>query len=189
MREGPIIAILLAAGTASRFGGEKLLAPLGDGTPVGIAALDQLAPTVDGVVAVVRRDDDILAAAFAARGARITLCRHATDGLGASLAWGVRASPVAAAWLIALADMPWVQSATIARVVDALRRGATIAAPSRQGTRGHPVGFAADCYAELIALTGDDGARSVLARHPVTLIDTDDTGILRDVDTRQDLEA
>jgi molybdenum cofactor cytidylyltransferase len=186
---GPIVGVLLAAGSASRFGGGKLLALLPDGTPIGVAALKHLAAVVDSVVAVVRPQDDPLAAALVACGGRVTRCPQAAEGIGASLAWGVRAAPVAAAWLIALADMPWVQPATMAGVVDALRRGAAIAAPSRLGMRGHPVGFAAACYAELSVLSGDEGARAVLARHEVAQIDTDDVGILRDVDTRQDLET
>jgi len=189
MRGGPIVGILLAAGSASRFGGEKLLAPLPDGTPIGVAALEHLAAVVDAVVVVVRRHDDTLAAAFAARGARVTACPHAAEGMGASLAWGIRAAPVAAAWLIALADMPWVQPATMAEIVKALRGGAPIAAPRRLGRRGHPVGFAADRYPELIALSGDEGAKALLARRRVALIDTEDAGVLRDVDTRQDLDA
>ena len=188
MHGGPIVGILLAAGSASRFGGDKLLAPLSDGTPIGIAALEHLAAAVDAVVAVVRPHDDGLAAALAARGARITMCPNAAEGMGASLAWGVRGAPAAAGWLIALADMPWVQPATIDRVVDALRRGATIAAPARLGTRGHPVGFATELYAELIALAGDEGAQRIVAGHRVSLLDTDDAGVLRDVDTRKDLE-
>jgi len=189
VRDLPIVGVLLAAGSASRFGGGKLLAPLPDGTPIGVAALKHLTAAVDTVVAVVRPGDELLAAALAAAGARITCCPLAAEGMGVSLAWGVRAAPVAAAWLIALADMPWVEPATMASVVDALRAGAPVAAPRSLGRRGHPVGFAAACYMELSAQSGDDGARAILARHPVTLIDTDDAGVLRDVDTRQDLES
>lgn len=188
MRGGPIVGILLAAGSASRFGGDKLLASLPDGTPVGVAALAHLAPAVDTVVAVVRAHDAV-AAELAARGARIALCPRAADGMGVSLAWGVRAAPLAGGWIIALADMPWVQADTIGRIGEALRRGAPIAAPARLGARGHPVGFAAECYAELIGLCGDTGAKAVVDAHPVVLIDTDDEGVLRDVDTRGDLEA
>lgn len=188
MPGGPIVGILLAAGSASRFGGDKLLALLPDGTPIGIAALEHLGAAVDAVVAVVRPQDDALAAALAARGARTTLCPRAADGMGVSLAWAVRAAPAAAGWVIALADMPWVRPDTIERVADALRRGASVAAPSHLGSRGHPVGFAAARYAELIALKGDDGARLVVARHQAVLIETDDVGTVRDVDTRRDLD-
>jgi molybdenum cofactor cytidylyltransferase len=189
MRDGPIVGILLAAGSATRFGSDKLLAKMPDDTPIGVAALKNLAAAVDTVVAVVRLGDDALATVLAAHGARVTACPRAAEGMGESLAWGVRAAPAAAGWLIALADMPWVQPATVDRVGDALRQGAPIAAPTWQGARGHPVGFAASFYAELIALTGDEGAKPVIARHAASLVVTEDAGVLRDVDTPRDLEA
>jgi molybdenum cofactor cytidylyltransferase len=188
MRGAPVVGILLAAGSAIRFGGDKLLATLPDGTPIGVAALNHLASAVDAVVAVVRPGDAPLAAALAAAGARVTTCPGAADGMGASLAWGVRAAPLAAGWLIALADMPWIQSATIARVVDTLRGGAPIAAPSWKSARGHPVGLTSSFYAELSALSGDEGAKTILARHRVSLLATEDAGVVRDVDTPGDLE-
>ena len=189
MGNGPIVGILLAAGSATRFGSDKLLVPLPDHTPIGVAALKNLAPAVDAVVAVVRPGDDALARVLAAEGARVTVCPRAMEGMGESLAWGVRAAPAATAWLIALADMPWVQAGTVGRVAEALRDGALVAAPSLHGARGHPVGFAADLYAELIALTGDQGAQRVVASHRVLLIGTDDAGAVRDVDTPEDLEG
>ena len=189
MRGGPIVGILLAAGSATRFGGDKLLVPLPDGTPIGLAALENLAAAVDAVVAVVRLGDEALATVLAAHGARVTACPRAAEGMGESLAWGVRAAPVAAAWLIALADMPWVQPASAGRVADALRQGAPIAAPAWQGAQGHPVGLAAGFYAELIAQTGDKGAKSIVARHGASLVATQDAGVLRDIDTPRDLEA
>jgi molybdenum cofactor cytidylyltransferase len=183
----PIIALLLAAGSAERFGGDKLLARLPDGTPVGVAAARNAAQAVDAVVAVVRPCDERLAAALVAEGVRVTACQRASDGMGASLAWGVRAAPLAHGWLIALADMPWIRPVTIASVARALAEGASIAAPTWHGDRGHPVGIASAFYAELTALSGDEGARAILARRSVTLIATDDPGVVRDVDTPGDL--
>ncbi|MCL4799694.1 MAG: nucleotidyltransferase family protein, partial [Burkholderiales bacterium] len=60
-----------------------------------------------------------------------------------------------------------------------------------RGERGHPVGFAARYGAELAALAGDAGAREILRRDRglVELIEVDDPGVLRDVDTRADLEG
>ena len=188
MRRGPIVGVLLAAGSATRFGADKLNARLPGGMPLGIAALEHLRAPVDAVIAVVRPGDASLARALQSHGARISVCPEAADGMGVSLAWGVRAAPVAAGWVIALADMPWVRSETIAAVVAALESGAMVAAPECAGTRGHPVGFAASLYAELIALTGDEGAKGILARHPPKLLASEDPGILRDVDTPADLE-
>jgi len=186
---GPIVGVLLAAGSASRFGGGKLLAPLSDGTTVATSSLRSLAAAVDSVVAVVRAEDDALATRLARGGARVTVCPVAEEGMSASLAWGIRSSPVASGWLVMLADMPWIAVSTIQSVANALRRGASVTAPRVHGQRGHPVGFASKCYADLIALTGDEGARRVVMMHSqgLELIDVDDAGALRDVDTPKDL--
>ena len=190
MHGSPIIGILLAAGSASRFGGAKLLASLPGGPPVGVASLKNLAAAVGTVVAVVRPGDVALASAFAAHGARVTVCPRAVEGMGASLAWGVRAAPVATGWVIALADMPWIDPRTIACVADALKRGSALAAPDYLGTRGHPVGLAARFYGELTALSGDEGAKRLLTAHAAAmeLLAVSDAAVLRDIDTPGDLE-
>jgi molybdenum cofactor cytidylyltransferase len=192
LRSG-IVGLLLAAGRGTRFGGDKLLARLasGDlaGEPVGVVALRHLRLAVPEVVAVIRDDDRALAAELGANGARIVRCANADDGMGASLACGVQATANAKGWLVALADMPWITAATIARVAAAVADGALLAAPFHAGERGHPVGFGAACYEALAALTGDEGAKGVVAaqRDRVVRIDVDDAGILRDVDTPLDL--
>jgi molybdenum cofactor cytidylyltransferase len=63
----------------------------------------------------------------------------------------------------------------------------TIAAPWRNGQRGHPVGFGAAWREELLKLDGDDGARALLKDKPVTRILTEDEGAFRDIDTLGDL--
>lgn len=190
---GVIIGVLLAAGRATRFGGAKLLARVSDGDlpgeSIGVVALRHLRLAVPDVIAVVRPDDHALAAALGANGARIVRCANADDGMGASLACGVRATAQAKGWLVALADMPWISPATITRVAAAIADGAPVAAPFHHGERGHPVGFGAACYAALAALTGDEGAKAIVAaqRDRVVRIEVDDASILRDVDTSDDL--
>ena len=99
------------------------------------------------------------------------------------------ATPHAAGWVVALADMPWIAPGSIARVAAAIAAGATVAAPFHRGERGHPVGFARSCYAELAALTGDEGAKAIVASHrdSIVRIDVDDSGTVRDVDTPANL--
>lgn len=191
MSHAPVVGILLAAGSASRFGADKLAAKLPDGTPVGVAALRNLAAAVDSVIAVVRAGDSATAKAFAANGARVSVCPWANDGMGASLAWGVRAAPVAAGWMVALADMPWIVPATIAQVATTIREGALLAAPRFEGSRGHPVGVSQSFFGELAALSGDEGARRLLVAHADSIrwVDVNDAGILRDIDTPADLNA
>ncbi|MDH5285491.1 MAG: nucleotidyltransferase family protein [Betaproteobacteria bacterium] len=185
-----IVAILLAAGRGERFGGGKLLAPLPDsGAPVGVAALRSLRGALPDVIAVVRPDDEALAALLEGEGARVIRAERAHEGMGASLAAGVAAAADADGWLVALADMPWIAPATHARVAGGLRDGAQIVAPYYNNRRGHPVGFAAALRGELLALGGDEGARRVLQAHgdAVTRIDVGDAGVLRDVDRPGDL--
>lgn len=185
-----IVGILLAAGRGERFGGAKLLAPLPDsGVPVGLAALRSLRGALPDVIAVVRPGDDALAAQLEGEGARVIRAARADEGMGASLAAGVAAATDADGWLVALADMPWIATATHASVAGALQAGAAIAAARYRGNRGHPVGFAAALRAELLALDGDEGAKRVIAAHRegLTPIDVDDPGVLRDVDVADDL--
>ena len=185
-----IVGILLAAGSGSRFGGGKLLAPLSDGVLVGVQSLRTLAAVAAEVLVVTRPEDDALRAALHDEGARIEICPQAADGMGASLAYGIRASFDADAWIVALGDMPRIRAATIRAVAAALGDGAIIAAPTYRGERGHPVGFAGALREALAGLSGDAGARDILRteRGRLTLIECDDPGILADVDTRADLE-
>ncbi|WP_260839411.1 NTP transferase domain-containing protein [Methylomonas koyamae] len=188
-RMAQITGILLAAGASRRFGGDKLSYTLPNGSAVAEQACRNLGQAVDRVLAVVRPGADIVAEALKAAGARVVVCAEADSGMGASLACGVAASADADAWLVALADMPWIAPQTVASVADALRNGAAIAAPCRQGRRGHPVGFARHLVADLLALHGDNGAKSVIERYraQLQLVEVADPGILRDIDTPTDL--
>lgn len=188
---GSIAGILLAAGSASRFGGGKLLHPLPDGTPIGVAALRNLHQALPRVLVVVRAGDTVLAELFARERVPVLECAESAQGMGHSLAAGVRVEGDAAGWVIALGDMPCVQSLTIASVASALAGGARVVVPVYRGKRGHPVGFGASCRAELLALRGDTGARAVLERYAAQLqrLEVDDPGVLQDVDTSQDLQT
>jgi molybdenum cofactor cytidylyltransferase len=118
---------------------------------------------------------------------------HTSRGLGASLAAGVAHAPQARGWIVALGDMPFVRVATIARVRSALEGGAVVTAPvlAATGMRGHPVGFSRALRDELLVCDGDEGARSVIARHRAALVSipVGDRGIVIDIDTPGDLDA
>jgi len=185
-----IQGILLAAGSATRFGADKLVHRLGDGTPIALASARNLLAALPQSLAVVRSDDSVLAGLLRDAGLAIVECADASEGMGRSLAAGVRASRDASAWVVALADMPFVQPATIRRVAERLLAGDEIVAPFFHGTRGHPVGFAGVYRAQLESLRGDAGARSLLRDEEgrVAKLAVDDPGVLRDIDTPQDLE-
>lgn len=195
-----IAAIVLAAGASRRFGSDKLLHPVTlRGVTLPLAA-HSLSPWLEafGHITVVARPGagTFCSAVETALGAsksaaiRWVVCADAALGMAASLACGVRANRDAAGWLIGLADMPAVPRAAIAGVRNALLAGAALAAPSRDGRRGHPVGFAARYRDELLQLRGDAGARRLLERDIPRLVDikTEDAGVFADIDIPGDLQ-
>jgi len=186
-----IVGILLAAGRGSRFGSDKLRHPLADGRPMAVVAAGNLLPACDRVIAVCRPDGEELARQLAACGCHTLAVADAVAGMGHSLAAAVRATPGAAGWLVVLADMPFIATATHRLVGDQLRAGASIVTVEHAGRRGHPVGFARAYFSQLVALTGDEGARRLLAAHAddVRRLAVNDPGVCRDVDTPADLAA
>ena len=187
--EQPVVGVLLAAGAGTRFGGAKLLHPLEDGGAMAAHAARNLRAAGLEVIAVIRPGDFPLSDLLEQEGCYVTQCAESVRGMGYSLAHGVAAAREAGGWVVALADMPRVAPATIRDVVDALEAGARIAAPAYRGERGHPVGFAHGLHLELLALTGDSGARAVIDRHrdALRLVECDDPGVLLDVDAKEDL--
>lgn len=186
-----VAGILLAAGSARRFGVHKLLYPLPDGVAIGVAAASALKQAVPNTIAVVKPGDQDLIAAFSAIGVAVVENPLAEEGMSSSLAAGVNATSGAAGWLIALADMPWLQHATISTLADRINNGASIVAPVYKGRRGHPVGFSSRWQNELQVLCGDRGARDLIKDHydELELLVTEDAGVLQDIDYLRDLSA
>jgi molybdenum cofactor cytidylyltransferase len=183
-----IVGLLLAAGSGTRFGSDKLRHALPHGVAIAVQAARHLKSQVP-VVAVVRPGNDELAQALKAEGCEVAICDNAAEGMGASLACAVRAAQAADAWLVALGDMPFVRPSSIGAVRAALEGGAGIAAPYFRARRGHPVGIASRYKQELIALGGDEGAKALLALHGAELlkIPVGDPGVIRDIDRPEDL--
>jgi molybdenum cofactor cytidylyltransferase len=184
-----VVAILLAGGSATRFGSDKLLHPLPHDVPIAVQAARHLKVEISRVIAVVRPGADALATALKKEGCEVVVCGNAAEGMGASLACAVRAAGDAEGFLVALADMPFIRSSSIAAVRDALAGGAPLAAPYFRARRGHPVGIAGRFRAELEAMKDDEGAKRLLESHSDKLlkIPVGDPGVTRDIDTPGDL--
>ncbi|NKI72041.1 NTP transferase domain-containing protein [Collimonas pratensis] len=187
---GQIVGLLLAAGRGRRFDPagiqSKLLQtlPTAAGRTVLASAAAALAAALP--VCIVLRPDVPEQVAQIAEYPWVQ-CVNADDGMAASLAYGVQQTREAAGWVIALADMPYVESATIQALAAALRQGADIAVPTFQGRRGNPVGFSRLHLPRLLALRGDQGARSLLQSFPLVEVALDDPGIHQDIDTVADI--
>lgn len=188
-----IAAVILAAGQSRRFGGDKLLHPLtlqGVTLPLAVHSLRPWLAAFGHVTVVVAPGADALRNAVENHlsGIRWRVCAEAKHGMGHSLAAGVAANCDAAGWLVGLADMPAVPEHTIRGVQAAIASGAPLAAPFRNGRRGHPVGFASTCREALLALHGDTGARALLQHNSdIVLIAADNDGIFTDIDHPQDV--
>lgn len=184
-----LVGILLAAGQGRRFGSDKLMHALPDGQAIAVASAARLLPACDQVIAVWRPGGELLAEQLAEIGCRTLCCPEAAQGMGHSLAAAVQATPDAGGWIVALGDMPFIEIETHGRVGQALRDGAEIVTVTYRGRRGHPVGFSQAHRDALSALTGDRGARGLIAASGSRVLNLDvvDAGILRDVDTPEDL--
>jgi molybdenum cofactor cytidylyltransferase len=183
-----IVGLLLAAGSATRFGSDKLSHRLPHGVTIAVQAARHLRSVVPRVVAAVKPGAQHLADALS-KHCEIVVCENAAEGMGASLACAARAAGRADGYLVALADMPFVRRTSIAAVRDAIAGGAALAAPYFRARRGHPVGISGEFFDELLAAKGDQGARRVLAEHEHRLvkIPVGDPGVVRDIDTPDDL--
>jgi molybdenum cofactor cytidylyltransferase len=183
-----IVGLLLAAGSASRFGSDKLSHSLPHGVAIAVQAARHLRAETPRVLAVVRPGSLALAQQLAGEGCEVVVCDNAAEGMGASLACAARAAGPADGYLVALGDMPFVRPSSIGAVRDALAAGAPLAAPFWRARRGHPVGIAGRFHSDLLALRGDEGAKALLAGgHRLVKIPVGDPGVLRDIDTPADL--
>ena len=137
------VVLVLASGRGERFaasGGmvHKLRAALGDKT------------VLEHTLAAVR-----------ASGLPWHLEDAGHPGMGDSIAAAVRATAGTPGWLVLPGDLPLVLPETLRSIAAALADCA-VAVPLYQGERGHPVGFTAECQPGLLALTGEQGAASVV---------------------------
>jgi molybdenum cofactor cytidylyltransferase len=114
------------------------------------------------------------------------------SGMAGSIRAGVNALTAGAdGVMIVLADMPFVQAATYTQLLDSLvEHPDCIAVPIMHGKRGNPVLFPMAYKQELTNLTGDAGAKPILARFAASVreVAVDDVGIFADLDTHEDLQ-
>ncbi len=193
-----VTAIILAAGRSSRMGRAKQLVTV-DGVPMIVrAAQTALASAADEVLVVTGAYADVVAAALApaeaAAGGRLRFAHNAdfANGQSTSVHAAVRAlvDEVGAALFLPV-DQPFLPTTLLNALIAAWQDGARLAAAAIDGQpRGAPAIFDRALWPELLALTGDQGARPLLRRHAeaVSLVEVG-ASLLRDVDTPEDLAA
>lgn len=195
-RRGRLEAIVLAGGAGVRFGGAKLTAPWRGGALIDGALTAAFAAPARSVILVTGADAGVAAAALAlahrtgqSQRLRIVHASDHAEGMAATLRAGIAALPQdAAGTFVFLGDMPRIPHEILPKLAEAVGAGAPAAAPLFEGRRGHPALFGAGLFGALGALTGDAGARAVLADLAgLALIDTGHAGVLFDVDRASDM--
>lgn len=185
-----VSGVVLAAGGSRRLGRPKQLLDLGGEPLLRHTVRSAVASSLDDVIVVLGSRAAEIAAAVGALGQRTVVNPAFAEGQSTSLVAGIAVvSAETGAVLVLLGDQPLVSSAAIDRVVEAWREHQTsIVQAAYCGERGNPVLFDRSLFAELGAVAGDEGARSVVRRHrdEVALVEVGDVARVIDVDTEED---
>lgn len=191
-----VIGVVLASGSGRRFDPEgrqnKLVSRLPGGEAVVRSSVQALCEVLDDVVVTVRPGARMVMDCLQGQGCHILECPEAEHGIGSAIAAAVAyvtwRYPDATGCLIALGDMPFLQSGTVTQLIAALQHN-DLVAPVFRGQRGHPVGFSCAYFNALVRLTGDSGARLLLASAGERLccVPVTDRGVIADVDLPSDL--
>ncbi|MFY0680131.1 MAG: nucleotidyltransferase family protein [Thalassovita sp.] len=180
--------VILAAGASSRMGDgrDKLLEPI-RGTALLRHIQDRALATHAQVVLCLPDPAHPRCSVLAEPGQRVFI-PDATDGMSASIRGAIRALDASVSSVMILpGDMPELTEEDLLRVLQAHDGRAITRGASQSGVPGHPVVFPRACFAALLRLTGDEGARSVLKTHPggVTTVLLPEDHALVDLDTPQ----
>ena len=200
-----LAGIVLAAGRASRFGSDKRQATFDDKHTLLSRSIALIEPVCAHVVVVARPGDEesnLLGMFNDDQHIEQFIAPDALRGMGASLANGIARvtmfeSQQAHAFdgvLVMLADMPFIQTHTIHRLIEGFANDKIIV-PSyleqhKEKKWGNPVLFSRKWFSALQSLNGDRGAKALIKANPCARVEVvvDDLGILRDIDTPEDLD-
>lgn len=185
-------AVVLAAGRSSRMGAHKLLLALGDRPLIAHTVTAACASSANPVVVVLGHDADRVAAALPSGRQQVVINPNYAEGMATSLRASLEALPhTTMGALILLGDQPLFTRDLIEMMLDAARQSPdSILAASYGARRGNPVYFPRAYFEELRNVTGDEGGRSVIQRHPesVRLVDIAEADAALDADAPEDYQ-
>lgn len=189
---GPIVGVILAAGSSSRLGRPKQLLPLGDRPVLAHTLAHAVAAALDGLIVVLGHEAAAIRAQIDFGAARVVLNDAYREGQSTSLRIGLEALPPdTAAALFILGDQPLIGPAVLDALLAAYREtAAPIVMPTYDGQRGNPVVIARALFPALAAITGDQGARGVIRAHAAEVREVPIPGPppTDDLDTEEDYE-
>ena len=194
MTASKVAAVVLAAGRSTRFARNKMIEPI-DGEAMVVRVLRIAAASgADPVIVVTGHEATRVAEALQGLDVKVVHNPAYDEGLSTSLRAGIRAVPPESdGALILLGDMPGIQAGDIGLLLArfAVAGREAICLPVKDGRRGNPVLWGAAYFPEMMAISGDVGAKELLAGHAdkVCEVPAESNGIFADVDTPNDLDA
>lgn len=194
MTASKVAAIVFAAGRSTRFVRNKMVEPIDGEAMVGRVVRVAIASGGNPVIVVTGHEAPRVAEALQGFDVRVVHNPAYEEGLSTSLRAGIPAVPPDSdGALILLGDMPGVQARDIGMLLAAFAAAGreAICVPVKNGRRGNPVLWGAAYFTEMMAVSGDVGAKELLARHAdkVCEVQVESNGIFADVDTSKDLDA
>lgn len=190
--------VILAAGSSRRFGEDKRKTRLPSGRGVLEEVIHTAASELEQVIVVLRFGDrdfeQQLSGNIDDKRVRCFRAPDSARGMAHSLGNAIHEVSDWDAAMIFLGDMPFIRRETIKALLASYvehKNEACIVVPTVEGTRGHPVLFDQAYFREIEALTGDTGARELLNAHADKVVElaVEDPGILKDIDTPEDISA
>ena len=183
-RQNKVEVIILAAGGSRRMGEQKLLKKLAGKAIVRRAVETALASRAARVTVVVGSDAERVRAELADLPVHIVENRNWESGQGSSVACGVSALGDCGAAILMVADQPFVTAEHLNRLMDAwASERARIYASAVGGVQGNPTLFDAELFPELMALSGDKGARQLFGRYGTCPVEQEEPQLFLDTDT------
>ena len=182
-----IHCLVLAAGSARRYGSAKLLHRLDDGRSILQHTLGTYTELFDQVTVICNDNLRLIDQAIAAQAlVKVNPLSHV--GMSESIKLGISSIAPKIACLIVLADMPYVTSDSISRICQLVRANNMVQALV-DAQPGNPVAIGADFLPELMQLQGDVGAKAILQKYPLQVVNIElsDNGLVHDIDTLDDL--
>jgi molybdenum cofactor cytidylyltransferase len=184
-----ITRVVIAAGQSTRFGSENKLLVSVNGKQIIKQVVETVCSILSEVVVVIDHQSGKIRDALSEYLIQFNKNKNYCDGQATSIATAIKVVSSPDAVLFVLGDMPYVQEGTIALLLRAFKSGVgDPISPAYKGQRGNPVIFAHQHFDSLRGVAGDVGGRPIFELAPdTTVVSTGDSGVLRDIDTKNDI--
>jgi molybdenum cofactor cytidylyltransferase len=167
-RSGPVAGVVLAAGSSTRMGRNKLLFDLGGEPVVRRAVRTAREAGLDPIIVVLGHEADAVRAALDSLPCRFVVNPRHAEGMNSSVSAGFAALPPdVAAGVVVLSDMPLVSAEMIAALVEHYRADdALLVFSEYDGVQAPPTLFDRSLFAELAGPEGKGCGKTMRRRHP-----------------------